>query len=389
MRLRRVTARARRPWRLTGCKRPRLVIVALALALAAVAAIVVVKVIGRETSSAQGPAPQTLKKAAWGLTEHNGKSMFPIYRDLGMGIFETQARWDWIAPTRPDHPADWRDPAYKWPSYLTAAITEAESHGMAVLIQIIGAPKWANGGRSYTWPGQPSDFADFAGAISKRYSSVRHWMIWGEPNSRRAFGPVVDAPTTNSTQLNAKQARAPRLYAQLVDAAYGALKDANSENLVIGGNTYLSSGHPVIRPLQWIRYMQLPDGSRPRMDMWGHNPYTFRRPNLEAAQSPMGRIDFSDLGRLTEALDRTFPGPPLRLVLSEWGVPTERDKDLDFEVTPDVAVKWVRSAMRIVRESPRIYTLGWSVPVDTPRNPQGLVDSALKPKPTYFAFKQG
>jgi hypothetical protein len=52
-------------------------------------------------------------------------------------------------------------------------------------------------------------------------------------------------------------------------------------------------------------------------------------------------------------------------------------------------VKWVQSAFEVVREWDRIYTLGWSVPVDTPRNPQGLLDDDLEPKATYEAFKRG
>lgn len=296
-----------------------------------------------------------------------------------------------IAPKRrPKNPTNWRDPAYEWPSYLTEAIREAKRHGMVTTIQIIGAPKWANGGRKWNYPpNRPSDYGDFAAAISERYPEVRHWMVWGEANSKRAFSMVVDAPMTSRTKLNAKQARAPRHYAEILDAAYVALKDVNKRNLVIGGNTYLSSGHPVVRPYQWIRYLRLPNGSRPRMDMWGHNPYSFRRPNLEAQPSPRGRVDFSDLGRLANSLDRTFPGPPLRLYLSEWGVPTGLDQDLEFEVDPDTAVKWVNSAFEIVREWDRIYTLGWSVPVDTDRNPQGLLDMDLEAKPTYKAFKDG
>ena len=336
------------------------------------------------------PAKQTLKKAAWGLTEHNGVSLFPQYRDLGIGIFETQARWDSIAPKRPRKPTNWRDPAYEWPEYLDQAIDEAGRHGIEVMIQLIGAPKWANGGNKWTYPpARPSDFAAYVTAIGKRYPRVRHWMIWGEPTSRRAFATVIDSPMTAQTRLNRAQARAPRHYAQLLDAAYVALKGVRRKNLVIGGNTYLGSGRPVVRTYQWIRYLRLPDGRRPRMDLWGHNPYSFRKPYLQSPASPKGRVDFSDLDDLAAELDRSFPGPPLKLYLSEWGVPTGLDKDLQFEVDTETAVNWVESAFTIVRDWDRIYTLGWSVPVDTPRNPQGLLDEDLEPKATYEAFKQG
>ena len=339
---------------------------------------------------AGGPAPQTVKKAIWGLTEHNGVSLFPKYRDLGVGLFQTQARWDQIASARPDRPSDPNDPAYEFPAYLDAAIAEAEDYGMEVMVQIIGTPKWANGGRSWSWvPDKPSDYGDFAAAISRKYPNVDLWMAWGEPNRRYTLKPFTPGPPDGTGPLNEAQARAPRNYAQLVDAAYGALKGADPEDLVIGGNTYLSAGRPVIRPAQWIRYMELPDGTRPRMDMWGHNPYTYRKPFLESPPSDMGRIDFSDLDTLAEMLDESFPGPPLKLFLSEWGVPTKRDKDLQFSVSPETSVKWVQSAFQIVREWDRIYTLGWSVPVDTPRNPQGLMDSSLRPKPVYQAFKDG
>ena len=371
-----------------GGRRPRLAAIAAALLVAAVLVVLLVKVV--DGGGDDGPAPQTLKKAAWGLTEHNGESLFPHYRDLGVGIFETQARWDLIAPRRPKKPTDWRDPAYVWPEYLEDILSEAERHGMVVMVQVIGAPKWANGGRKWTYPPERArDYGDFIGAIAERYPSVRHWMVWGEANSRRAFGAVVDAPMTDKTHLTPRQARAPRMYAEILDAAYESFKRVDRRNLVIGGNTYLSSGHPVVRPFQWIRYLRLPNGERPRMDMWGHNPYSFRKPFLPNPRSPKGRVDFSDLDDLAAELDRTFPGPPMQLFLSEFGVPTGLDKDLQFEVDTDTAVNWVEAAFEIVRDWDRIYTLGWSVPVDTPRNPQGLLDSDLRPKPTYDAFKEG
>jgi hypothetical protein len=360
-----------------------LVAVALAVAIAAGTS-------APADAEAAGPAPQTLKKAAWGVTEHDGASMFPIYRDLGVGIFQTQARWDQIALSRPARPTDPADPAYRWPPYLDRVIAEAAAYGITVTIQIIGTPSWASGSSEWNaGPAQPAEFGQFAAAISRRYPSVRHWMIWGEANSKRAFDPVVGARATRKTKLKKKQRRAPRLYAQMLDAAYEGLKSVNSANLVIGGNTFQGAGHPVIRPYQWLRYLRLPDGSRPRMDMWGHNPYTYRKPDLRDKQSPRGRVDFSDLRRLAKRLDRAFGRPRLKLFLSEWGIPTERGDALQFHVKPKTSRKWVRAAFRIVRRWKRIYTLGWSVPVDTEDAPQGLLKRNWERKPAYAAFKHG
>ena len=132
---RRATSRARRGtfWR-------RRAVAVLALVVAAAGVALGVRAI-RDTES-QGPAPQTLKKAMWGPLTQNGHSLFPIYRDLGVGIFQTAVRWDQLAPTKPADPTDPRDPAYQWPAYVADSIKGAKRHGMEVTVLILGAPRW-------------------------------------------------------------------------------------------------------------------------------------------------------------------------------------------------------------------------------------------------------
>jgi hypothetical protein len=337
------------------------------------------------------PAPQTVKKAMWGTTSFNGVPTFPIYRDLGVGLYEIQLRWDLSAPTRPSQPSDPNDPAYQWPPELRAALSEAESQGMQTSLMLLGAPSWSNGGKEWKWaPTNPQDFGDFAAAAARKYPDVHLWMIWGEPNRGPNFAPFHPAPPKGP--LNNAQAEAPRTYAQMLDSAYGALKAASPTNLVIGGNTFTAAGPGSIHTYQWIRYMRLPGGARPRMDMYGHNPYGFRIPNLHDPPSARGQVDFSDLRRLGHALNKAFPGPPLKLFLSEWGVPTsKRDFELGYSISRKAQVRWIRAAFKIVRKWKRIYTLGWIHPFDTvnPSGTQGLLDINGDPKPGYFAFKSG
>src|SRR5437763_1528939 len=81
-----------------------------------------------------------------------------------------------------------------------------------------------------------------ATAAARRYPSIRYWMIIGEPSNVSVhFAPFPDAPS--GRHLTPSQAAAPRLYARILDAAYGALKAVNRANIVIGGNTF-TAGQP-------------------------------------------------------------------------------------------------------------------------------------------------
>src|SRR5438309_1480867 len=90
-------------------------------------------------------------KGIWGPFMRDGRSSFPVYRELGVRLYEEDLHWDTIAPTRPRHPADPSDSAYVWPSEVLRAVHEANRYGMQVALQIIGAPRWANGNKPPKW----------------------------------------------------------------------------------------------------------------------------------------------------------------------------------------------------------------------------------------------
>src|SRR3954451_3581224 len=122
-------------------------------------------------------------KSIWGpLVLPNGRSAFPVYRDLGVQDLQYQLSWRATATRRAQHPRDPRDPAYHWPVAVTQAVRLAHRNGMSASLMLIETPAWANGARSHAWaPTRAKDFADFAAAASRHYPSVRRWMIWGEP----------------------------------------------------------------------------------------------------------------------------------------------------------------------------------------------------------------
>ena len=73
---------------------------------------------GAATLCAPTPAEAapSIKKAIWGPARVDGRSQFPIYRDLGVGIYQAKLDWSEIAPYRPGRPTVPADPAYRWPT---------------------------------------------------------------------------------------------------------------------------------------------------------------------------------------------------------------------------------------------------------------------------------
>ena len=334
------------------------------------------------------------KKAIWGPISFQGVSQFPIYRDLGAGIFEYGLRWNAVATRRPIVASDPADPAYAWPRALDSAISQATDAGIRVALMVKGTPGWANGGRSDNWaPNHAGDYAAFVNAAARRYPTVHLWLIWGEPSRAQNFRPLT--PETRDRSLTKKQAQAPRRYAQMLDAAYVALKTTSRENLVIGGNTVTVGD---ISPRNWIRNLELPNGKRPRLDLYGHNPFTARRPNLRKSPLGHGFADFSDLDTLAGWLDRYLPqrGRRLRIFISEFLVPSDHaSHEFDFHVSQATQADWLKRALRIARGWSRIYTFGWYSLYDEPPNRagnqtnRGLIDRRGTRKPSYYAFRRG
>jgi hypothetical protein len=346
--------------------------------------------------AAPADARQSRKKSIWGPTQVGGRSQFPIYRDLGVGIYQIAIRWDQIAPQRPANPADPADPAYRWPSELDYAVREGRRYGIRVAVQLFGAPSWANGGYPSEWAPRPSDFATYAAAASRRYPSVRLWMVWGEPVRAVNFKPL-DPERYTGQPLNRRQRRAPHLYARMLDAAYGSLKRVSRQNLVIGGMS-LTTGN--ISPLNWIRHLRLPNGLPPRMDLYGHNPLSARRPDLRRHRIKPALADFCDLDDLARWVDRWLGRPRhrggIKLFLSEYFLPTDHvNGETNYWVDRNVQASWLAAALRITRRWSRIYTLGWLSLYDDP--PQGggqevnrgLVEYGGRRKPSYQAYKRG
>jgi hypothetical protein len=309
-------------------------------------------------------------------------SAFPVYKKLGVDVFQFQIRWDRVAASRPSNPRDPSDPAYDW-SATDEIVADADRHGIELAALVQHSPGWANGDREPIWaPTDPRDFADFVHAAAKRYESIRRWMIWGEVTRADNFMPMTE-----------KGREGPRTYAQLLDRSYAALKDASRRNIVIGGMT-LNSG--TMKPARFIKLLKLKDGRPPRLDQWGHNPFEARFPDL--SDDPIGPFrglnDVDTLHREIEVRYRRGGRPVPKLWLSEWTLLTESRADIfnGFSVSRRQQAKRITAAYDLIAKTPYVAGLGWFTLLDQAESlggaKWGLAEEDGTPKPGWKAFKK-
>src|SRR3954447_19392757 len=318
----------------------------------------------------------TVRKGFWGAAANlRGRPDFTDFRTmrkLGAGTYNTRLSWANVAPTKPANPRSWRDPAYRWPTQLTNDLVRAKRWGMRVALEVRNAPPWANGNRPLNWvPKRAKDYADFIWAATHRYPSVKVWIVWSEPTRKASLSPNIPqvSPTTN---LDKARRWTPHFYARMLDGAYGQIKKSNKRDLVVGGNTFLAGD---ISPYNWIRNLKLPNGRAPRMDLYGHNPFGARRPDLRMPNVRPGLADFSDLDTLAHWVDRYIGrhnGRRLPLGIGEICWPTDHPShELNVWVDRSVQASWLGDALKILRRWKRIAAMNWIWLYDEPPRPGG------------------
>jgi hypothetical protein len=325
------------------------------------------------------------------LATWRDRVILPELADLGVRVWATGLPWADVAPSRPANPGDPQDPAYRWAPELDRWLDQARRLGIEPVLYVNTTPGWANGGRTHEWvANDPADFAAFMAAAVRRYPQVRRWQVISEPGKGANFMPQ-----------GGRGRVAPRRYAQLLDAAYGAMHAARRDVVVIGGNLHPtgSDSQQATSPVTFLRNMKLPDGRRPRMDLFGINPYSERRPRM--ADRLVGkRVDFNDLDWLAKALDRAYPGRRMRIFIGEFGWQTEHGNTQWFWFVPrrQQAVD-LTAAYRAAAKLGRVDTFCWFTLHDAPPEHEkefgfftnwtsGLKTYTGKPKPAWKAFRR-
>jgi polysaccharide biosynthesis protein PslG len=136
------------------------------------------------------------------------------FEEIGAGWVRADFKWSVIEGTRG---------SFNWSLYDRLAST-AKARGLKVVAVLAYSPGWARtapGTDDKFPPANVADYAAFARKAVERYApqGITHFELWNEPNLAAFWKPKPD----------------PVKYAQLVSAAYTAMKAANPSITVLAG----------------------------------------------------------------------------------------------------------------------------------------------------------
>jgi len=290
---------------------------------------------------------------------------------IGAQVVRFTLHWDQIAKTRPATPIDPTDPAYDW-SDANAVLDALHARHVVVVLQLVGAPSWANGGKpANVVPSSSAAFGAFAAAAAREYSWVQKWLIWNEPNQRRWLRPV-----------------SPALYVtRLLNPAYAAIHAAIQDAEVAGGGTAPRGATGGVSPVAWLTGMHRAGA---HLDAYAHNPYPLdpkRETPFTGGCARCTTITMATLGRLEALVARNFPRA--RIWLTEYGYQTNPPDKL-LGVSPALQARYDAEAAFIAYRASRVDLLIHFLYRDEPevsRFQSGLVTLANTPKPALAAFE--
>jgi hypothetical protein len=290
---------------------------------------------------------------------------------LGVRVVRFTIRWDQVAHTQPTVPSDPTDAAYDWTT-VDPVLDGLRQHGIEVVLQLVGTPSWANGGKASNYaPTTSAPFGAFATAAATQYPWVKRWVIWNEPNQVRWLRPTSAVIYT----------------IRLLNPAYAAIHSAIRGALVAGGGTAPRGSTGGVSPVAWIGGMH---AAHARLDAYAHNPYPLdpkRESPLTGGCDHCTTVTMATIGRLVSLVGRDFP--KARIWLTEYGYQTNPPDRL-LGVTRALQARYIGEGAYAAFRAPKVDMLIQFLYRDEPslaRFQSGLVSLTNAVKPAYAAFQ--
>jgi len=340
--------------------------------LATVAAALLLGLVTAPRAAAASDVKYGLTDDAW-LLNGSGtlESRLARLDTLGVRVVRFTLQWNQIASSEPASPTDPSDPAYDWTAD-DAVLDGLHAHGIDVVLQLVGTPRWANGGLGANYaPTTATTFRAFATAAAHKYPWVRRWLVWNEPNQVRWLRPTTAAVYTS----------------RLLNPAYAAIHGAIPGALVAGGGTAPRGSTGGISPVAWLLGMH---AAHAKLDAYAHNPYPLdpkRETPLSGGCARCTTITMATIDKLVALVARNFPRA--RIWLSEYGYQTN-PPDRVLGVLPALQARYVGEGAYAAYRTARVDLLIHFLYRDEPqlsRFQSGLVTLGYKAKPALAAFE--
>jgi hypothetical protein len=177
-----------------------------------------------------------------------------LLRGMGFNYVKSYMQWSGAEPSKG---------AYNFADADNIA-RDAQSHGLQLVLRVDSAPAWAaTPGAGNRPPRDPNDYGEFMGALAAHLRGrVVAYELWNEPNLAVEWGGRQPSPEE---------------FARLLQAAYGRIKAADPNALVISGGLATTGGDngvTALDDLQFLRRMYAA-GAGGHFDALGSHPYGF------------------------------------------------------------------------------------------------------------------
>ncbi len=139
--------------------------------------------------------------------------------------------------------------------------------------------------------------------------------------------------------------------------------------------------------------MRLPNGRPPRLDWYGHNPFSTRFPDLSDGPIPGGFRDISDLDLFSREVARVYPRRRPKLWLSEYVIQSDHGStEFNVFVSKKGQVQWLTGAYKVANSLRSVAGLGWLALQDASESRlstnYGLMKADGTLKPSFYAFRR-
>jgi hypothetical protein len=353
-------------------------------------------------------------------------------QSVGAQIVRLNITWSSIAPTTPPAGFDASSESsagYDWTT-VDQQVRQLTSEGFKVLIEVQGAPTWAEGADkpasvgAGTWEPNSVAFGQFATALATRYDGqtpdplepgqnlprVSDWQAWNEPNLTEYLAPQW--LTSGSTEIPESTV----YYRNLENAFYASVKAVSSSNFVVAAGTAPYGDPPGGARMQPVTFDQnllclnssdQPSASCPGptyMDAIDDHPYVSGlccegptwHAELAADTSIADMYKIVDVLKAAKSAGTVAPAGAKSVWASEIGWNTDPPNPNSNEASPAALVgKWATQALYILW-SQGVNTVLWYQLADDPENSAGwaatyteglyYIDGTAKPAAAAFAF---